>query len=112
MSNAAFDNPEVMGRSEPPEPHSRSAMTMWPDMTDFQHRFEEIQSDFIDDPKGAVKEAERLMAEAIDRWTKSMHERMQSMHGDTGDGADTERLRTTMRGYREFMQSLSGSRAA
>jgi hypothetical protein len=112
MRDPAFDNPEIMGRSEPPEAHAGSTMAVWPDMTDFQHRFEEIQSDFIDDPKGAVKEAERLMAEAIDRWTKSMQERMQSMHRDTGDGADTERLRTTMRRYREFMQSLSGSRAA
>jgi hypothetical protein len=112
MSDPAFDNPEIMGRSEPPEPRDSSAMAMWPDMTDFQHRFEEIQSDFIEDPKTAVQQAERLIAEAIERWTKSMRERMQSMHRDTGDDADTERLRVMMRGYREFMQSLSGSRAA
>lgn len=112
MSASAFDNPEIMGRNEPPEPHVSSAMTIWPDMTDVQRRFEEIQSDFIDDPKGAVREAERLMGEAIDRWTKSMRERMQSMHRDTGDGADTEQLRVTMRSYREFIQSLDGRRAA
>jgi hypothetical protein len=112
MSVPAFNNPEIMGRSEPREPQSGSGMAMWPDMTDFHRRFEEIQSDFIEDPKGAVQEAERLMAEAIDRWSKSMRERMQSMHRDTGDGADTEQLRMTMRSYREFMQSLDGSRAA
>lgn len=61
MSVPAYENPEIMGRSEPHEPHVSSAMTIWPDMTDFQRRFEEIQSDLIEDPRGAVREAERLM---------------------------------------------------
>jgi hypothetical protein len=112
------DNPEVMGRTEPREtqamePQSRTdTMTMWPDMTDFQRRFEEIQSDFIEDPKAAVQKAERLMEEAIDRLAKSMREHMQSMHRDNGGSADTEQLRLTMRTYREFIQSLDNSRAA
>lgn len=111
------DNPEVMGRTEPqtvaatPRTMEPKRSAMWPDMSEYRQRFEEIQSEFIDDPKAAVQKAERLIQEAIDRMTKSMHERMQSMHHDGGKD-DTEQLRVTMRSYREFIQSLGGSRAA
>jgi hypothetical protein len=116
------DNPEVMGRTEPrslEQPQQptrpldeRQRSDMWPDMSEFRVRFEEIQSEFIDDPKAAVEKAERLMQEAIDRITKSMHERMQAMHRDREGKQDTEQMRMTMRTYREFFGSLGGSRAA
>jgi hypothetical protein len=117
------ENPEVMGRTEPrtTEPQTMEPRTtesqkrpeqMWPDMTEFQLRFQEIQSDFIDDPRSAIQKAERLMQEAIDRMAKSMQERVRAMHRDTDGKEDTEQLRVTMRLYREFIQSLGGSRAA
>lgn len=111
------DNPEVMGRTEPrmvAEPPAAPPMRseMWPNMSDFRMRFEQIQSEFIDDPKAAVQKAERLVQEAIDSMTKAMHERMQSMHPDSDGKEDTESLRVTMRSYREFIESLGGSRAA
>ena len=120
------ENPEVMGRTEPrameqqqmqppsvdSQPVERQRSGLWPDMTEFQLRFQEIQSEFIDDPKAAVQKAERLMQEAIDRMAKSMQERTRAMHRDTDGKADTEELRVTMRMYREFIQSLGGSRAA
>ena len=101
-------NPEVMGRTEPQEVE-KPRSEMWPDMSDFQLRFEQIQAEFIDDPKAAVQKAERLTEEATDQLTKSMRERMQAMRKDTGDNADTEQMRVTMRTYREFIQSLPGA---
>ena len=119
------ENPEVMGRTEPramelqdpmapveSQPVERHRSDMWPDMSEFQLRFQEIQSEFIDDPKAAVQKAERLMQEAIDHLTKSMQERSRAMHRDTDGKGDTEQLRVTMRMYREFIQSLGGNRAA
>jgi len=86
---------------------------MWPDMGEFHERFEHIQSEFIDDPKAAVKKAERLMEEAVERITKSMRERMQTMHRDIdGKDGDTETLRQAMRGYRTWIESMWGRRAA
>ncbi|HET7419556.1 MAG TPA: hypothetical protein VFL27_04175 [Candidatus Dormibacteraeota bacterium] len=107
----ARNNPEVMGRKEPRTVEPRRS-EMWPDMADYQRRFDQLQSDFIEDPKSAVQKAERLMEEAIDSFTRSMRERMKSAHKDTDGHADTEQMRLTMRSYRDFIQSLGGRRAA
>jgi lipoate-protein ligase A len=88
-------------------------MSLWPDMTDFHGRFEQIQSEFIEDPKSAVTKAEKLMEEMLDHMMRSMHERMQSMHRDIeSEKTDTEQLRLTMRGYKEFINSLAHREAA
>ena len=119
-------NPEVMGRKEPvavedrdrPAPDPRvdqpgriggpgeNRTDMWPDMSDFHRRFDQLQSDFIEEPREAVKKAERLIEEMLDHVVKSTRERMQSMRRDTGDTADTEQLRLTMQRYREFIRSF------
>ena len=137
------DNPEVMGRNEPvpidqaraPEHPARSMATepvttrpeagptatepmgghdgAWPEMHEIRLQFDQLQSEFIDNPRDAVKKAERLMEEAVDRITRSMRDRMQTVHRDVGDNnSDTERLRLAMRSYREMIYSLGGSRAA
>jgi hypothetical protein len=86
---------------------------MWPDMTELHRRFDEVQAEFIEDPKAAVKKAERLIEEAVEMITKSMRERMRSMHRDVdGKDGDTEMLRQTMRGYRQWIESMEGRRAA
>jgi hypothetical protein len=41
-----------------------------------------------------------------------MREQMKRMHGDVESGADTEKLRLIMRGYRAFIESLENRRAA
>jgi len=88
-------------------------MEIWPDMSSFHSRFEEIQSEFIEDPKAAVSKAEKLVEEAIDQMAKLMHERMHSMHRDIeGKDGDTETLRQTMRGYRMWIESVGHRHAA
>jgi hypothetical protein len=86
---------------------------MWPDMTEFGARFRDIQSEFIDDPKAAVKKAEALMGEAVERITKSMQDHMRSMHHDVdGKDGDTESLRLVMRRYRTWIESMGRNRSA
>src|SRR5438045_6193181 len=115
-TEAMRTNPEVMGRAEPvaiddrdrpatePRPVGRvgwpgevratnGGMHMWADMTEFHGRFEQIQSEFIEDPKSAVKHAEKLMEEMLDHMMRSMRERMSTMHRDVEGNADTEQLR-------------------
>ena len=134
-TEAMRTNPEVMGRAEPvavndrdrpatePRPVGRvggpgevratnGGMDMWPDMSGFHGRFEQIQSEFIEDPKSAVKNAEKLMEEMLDHITRSMRERMKTMHRDTEGNSDTEQLRQTMRGYKEFVYSFGHRREA
>lgn len=104
-------NPETM-RTEPIEsPRTSRQMDYWPEMTQYRQRFDEIQAQFIEEPREAVKKAEQLVEEAIDKMTNSMRERIRSMHRDAESG-DTERMRLTMKSLRDFIESLGGRRAA
>ena len=126
-------NPEVMGRTEPArveDEHSRESeqprtartmaatdlpmeeMDFWPHMGDFRRRLDEIQSEFINEPRAAVKKAERLVEEAVDHMAKSMREHLKGMHGGIEGNADTEKLRLMMRSFREFIDSLEKRPAA
>jgi hypothetical protein len=86
---------------------------LWPDMAEFRQRFDQIQAEFIEDPKSAVKNAEQLMKEAVERITRSMRDQMQSLHRDVdGKDGDTEMLRQTMRSYRMWIETMESRRAA
>src|SRR2546421_12677842 len=114
-------NPEVMGRSEPvemdrsirpqpqPEQSTRQSdgqLSFWPEMGDYRRRLADIQSECIEEPRAAVKKAERLIEEAGGHLAKSMREHVTRMHGDGQGNADTEELRLVMRSYRGFIDSL------
>lgn len=99
-------------RSEPVESQRVSpAMDQWPELADYRSRFDQIQSQFIEDPRQAVGKAEKLVQEALDRMTASMRERIEGMRRDADNG-DTEKLRLEMRSLRDFIESLGGRRAA
>jgi DNA replicative helicase MCM subunit Mcm2 (Cdc46/Mcm family) len=129
------NNPEVMGRTEPrsvtppqttnephtpmtpeattnPQPMTTPHAGEWTEMSDIRQRFEELQSEFIERPQDAVKKAERLMEEAIDRMAKAMREQMSSIHRDIEGNHDTERLRLAMRHYRMLIDSIGRRQAA
>jgi len=100
-------NPPPMAARQPAQ------MDIWPDLAEFHSRFDEIQSEFIEDPKAAVKKAEQLMQEIVERVTRTMQERMRAMHRDVdGKDGDTEMLRQTMRSYKQLIESMEGRRAA
>jgi len=98
--------------SEPIESQRTSRqMDYWPEMAQYRQKFDEIQSQFIEEPRQAVRKAEQLVEEAIDRMSTSMRERIQSMHRDAETG-DTEKLRLEMKALRDFIESMGGRRAA
>lgn len=104
----ARSNPEVMGRSEPQTMTAPRHDERWSGMNDVQLRFEQLQSEFIDDPKSAVKKTEQLMEDMLNK----LRERMQNIHRDIEKGDDTERLRLAMRSYRDMIDSFGGRRPA
>ena len=111
-ADTTFDANRGTVRSEPIESQRTSrTMDQWPEMADYRRRFDDIQSEFIEDPRKAVGNAEKLVQEALDRMTASMRERIQGMHRDA-DSGDTEKLRLEMRSLRDFIESLGGRRAA
>lgn len=94
-----------------PTPRSDS-IDLWPDMHDYRRRLVDIQSEFIDQPREAVKKAELLVQEMLDYMSRSMHEHLQQMHKEVDGDADTEKLRLVMRRYGEVIDRLDGRRAA
>jgi len=85
----------------------------WPEMGSYRRRFEELQSQFIEEPKETVKKAESLVEEAVERMVSSLHDRVNHIHSELGDGTDdTERLRMAMRRYRQLIDSFAENRAA
>lgn len=103
---ATRSNPEVMGRTEPRTVTTPHHGEMWSEMSDIRMRFEQLQSEFIDDPKSAVKKAEKLMDDMFNK----MRERIQNTHRDLEKNGDTEHLRLAMRSYRDMIDSLTGAR--
>ena len=75
-------------------------------MTEFHTRFDQIQSEFIDDPKAAVQKVETLLDDAFNK----MRDRINNIHSSIQKTDDTEQLRLAMRSYRDMIDSLGGRR--
>lgn len=75
----------------------------WHEAEGYRTRFNQVQAEFIDNPKAAVEHAGQLVKEAIDRM-------MESTRQDAGDGNDTERMRLTLQRYRNLLEAVAGSR--
>jgi hypothetical protein len=65
------------------------------ELTGYRDRFADLQTRFIDDPKGATNQAGSLLKEAVDRLMESMSE-----------GSDTERMRVGMQRYRQALETI------
>ncbi|MFL1430866.1 MULTISPECIES: hypothetical protein [unclassified Nocardiopsis] len=61
---------------------------------------------FVDDPRGAVSEADALAAEVADALVAEIESRRAALRAAWDEGADTETLRLALRSYRSFVQSL------
>ena len=68
---------------------------------------------FVDEPRNAVQEADRVLDEATARLAEGIKERRQSLrstwqgNGDkSANGAETEDLRIALRQYRDLVQQL------
>ncbi|MBO0744464.1 MAG: hypothetical protein J2P43_05555 [Candidatus Dormibacteraeota bacterium] len=73
----------------------------------FRERWPAVQGAFVDDPKAAVAEADRLVAEVIQEVEQRLTRRRQQIQGQWTDGeSDTERLRQFIHGYRALFHRL------
>jgi hypothetical protein len=76
------------------------------ELTKFRQSFEEIQAEFIGEPRAAVEKAETL----IDGLMSALHDQLQHIHSNVESETDTEQLRVAMLSYRELFDSLGGHR--
>ena len=74
----------------------------------YRQRWESIQATFVDEPRRAVEEADRLVGELVDHLTRTFSQARQRLEGQwgRGDRASTEDLRVALQRYRDFFQGL------
>jgi hypothetical protein len=71
-------------------------------------RWGTIQSQFVDEPRESVEQADELVAEAITHLERLFAEQRTSLERkwECADDVSTEELRTVLRGYRSFFERL------
>jgi len=75
--------------------------------TDFRSNWAVIQQGFVDDPWHAVKDADRLIGDVLEKLAATFEEQREQLAGQWSDGEpDTEELRLTLRSYRDFLDRL------
>jgi hypothetical protein len=75
---------------------------------EFQSRWEEIQVRFVDEPRGAVEDADALVATVMQRLAEGFASERERLEAQWGRGEDisTEDLRVALLRYRSFFQRL------
>jgi hypothetical protein len=75
---------------------------------DFRSRWNEIQVAFVDEPREAVRSADRLVGETIQELTESFTAERQKLEGEWGGGGEdsTEALRLAFQRYRSYFNRL------
>jgi hypothetical protein len=78
------------------------------DAEGFQGRWEEIQVRFVDEPRGAVEDADALVATVMQRLAEGFAQERERLEAQWGRGEDisTEELRVALQRYRSFFRRL------
>jgi hypothetical protein len=73
--------------------------------------WQDIKSRFVDDPAGAVADAEGLIRKAVDRRIRALHDEVEAIcvRQQDEDDASTETLRTRLLRYQQYCERLAGS---
>ena len=93
-----------------PETQSTSAARLFPnnELDNLRTRWKEIQTNFVDEPRKAVEQADSLVASAMKRLAEVFAEERSNLEKqwDRGDNVSTEDLRVAFQRYRTFFDRL------
>lgn len=112
LSTADLAGRTDTSRAEPTadgaEHEERAALFPAAELGDFRQRWQSIQTDFVDDPRTAVRRADELVASLMKRLAEVFaDERAKLEHEwDKGENVSTEDLRQALRRYRSFFDRL------
>lgn len=74
---------------------------------EFRHRWHDVQTHFVEDPRGSVAEARQLVDEAVQSLADSVHEREQQLEQSGARSSDsTEGMRDTVLQYHQLLDRL------
>lgn len=76
--------------------------------SELERRWQAVQVGFVDEPRDAVEQADKLVAEVLDQLTSSFARERRDLEAAWSDGrqASTEDLRQAIRRYRSFFDRL------
>jgi hypothetical protein len=111
--NEAVDDPSVSGVVETMPQRISNDVAPTPlfsqtDVSDLRGRWTEVQTGFVDEPRRAVAEADKLVATVMQRLAEAFASERASLEKqwDSGDNVSTEDLRVAMQRYRSFFDRL------
>jgi predicted lipid-binding transport protein (Tim44 family) len=74
---------------------------------DFKARWEAIQQGFVDDPRSAVTDADKLVGDVLQKLSATFEEQHRELESQWSDGEpSTEDLRSALQRYRAFFDRL------
>ena len=73
---------------------------------EFRHRWQDIQTGFVDEPRQAVERADALVAAAIKRLAEIFAQERGTLEWAKGSNVSTEDLRVALRRYHGFFDRL------
>lgn len=78
------------------------------DADDYRHRWDAVQTGFVDEPRRAVERADALVAEVMAELASSFAQERNGLESQwsQGDQVSTEDLRVSLRRYRSFFDRL------
>ncbi len=78
------------------------------EMVDFRSQWIKIQTCFVDEPRGTVKDADKLVAAVMQRLAEGFANERSGLEKqwDQGDNVSTEDLRVALQRYRSFFDRL------
>ncbi|MFF9210251.1 MULTISPECIES: hypothetical protein [unclassified Streptomyces] len=116
--SASGTHPGTPGGTSAPAGHDASEAPLMPhdEVDELQQRLSHALAGFVDGPRAAVEEADRLLEEIAAHVTDAVSRRRRTLRmawqgGEAGEGrpttgADTEQLRLALRDYRELSRRL------
>ena len=105
INESAADKRSSAGRAE----DTALAALFAPEIAkDFRCQWDAVQSSFVDDPRGAVRQGDELVARVMKSLTETFSSERAKLEGqfDQSDKASTEDLRLALRRYRSFFERL------
>jgi ElaB/YqjD/DUF883 family membrane-anchored ribosome-binding protein len=96
------------GTDEPDDQSDEVRLLEESDTEAFQRRWNEVQAQFVDDPRDAVRAADTLVAEVVQSLVTgfAQHKSALEAQWSRDEEPDTEQLRQALRRYRFFFSRL------
>jgi hypothetical protein len=78
------------------------------ELQSYRGRWEQVQSDFVDEPREAVQKADDLVSDLVEKLTSGFAQTRSGLEDQwkKGEEASTEDLRVAFTRYRAFFQRL------